>query len=211
MSLLFALLGAVILSFARFKDERVPHEALIGIIFVVCAALSVLILSKAPHGHEEMEAMLTGMILFANWPQLYAMVLLYTLLGTFHLLFRNKFIAISQDIKAADKAGIPVKLWDSAFYATFALMVTLSVGIGGVFVVFSYLIIPAACGTLFASRFHTQLIIAWIVALVTTVIGLTYSTLADMETGSSLVSSFGAVLVICALASGLFKKSVKAT
>ncbi len=199
MSLLFALLGAVVLSFGRLKDERIPHEAVIGIIFVVCAALSVLILSKAPHGHEKMEAMLVGSILFVNWRQVVIMLLLYLVLGIIHVAVRKHFLAISQGVTAAEKVGKRVRLWDCLFYGLFALMVTQSVSIAGVFVVFSYLIIPAACAALFADRFGSQLVFAWGVAAVTTAIGLALSAIGDMPTGSSLVSCFGAVLVLFAL------------
>jgi len=197
MSLAFSLLGAMVLSFARFRDDRVPHEAIIGIIFVVSAALSVLILSKAPHGHDKMESMLVGSILFVNWPQLYDMLGLYLVLGALHLLFRRRFITISAGVAEAERAGLNVKLWDCVFFATFALMVTQSVGIAGVFVVFSYLIIPAACGAILGNSFRSQLLISWLVALLTTVFGLAFSALADMPTGSSLVSSFGLALLVC--------------
>ncbi len=197
MSLLFALLGATLLSFGRFRNEQIPHEAIIGIIFVVCAALSVLILSKAPHGHDKMEAMLIGSILFVNSSQVINMLGLYLVLGVLHFIFRHQFIKISEDVAAAEKAGIRVRLWDCLFFATFALMVTQSVGIAGVYVVFSYLIIPAACGKLYGNRFGSQLLIAWGVAALTTIIGLVVSAVWDMPTGSSLVSCFGGILVVC--------------
>ncbi|KPK22029.1 MAG: hypothetical protein AMK69_20580, partial [Nitrospira bacterium SG8_3] len=172
MSLLFALLGAALLSFGRFRNEQIPHEAIIGIIFVVCAALSVLILSKAPHGHDKMEAMLIGSILFVSSSQIVSMLGLYLILGVVHFFFRRQFITISEDVVAAERIGIRVKLWDCLFFATFALMVTQSVGIAGVYVVFSYLIIPAACGKLFGNSFGPQLLIAWGVAVSTTIAGL---------------------------------------
>lgn len=197
MSLVFALLGAALLSFGRFRNEQIPHEAIIGIIFVVCAALSVLILSKAPHGHDKMEAMLIGSILFVNSSQVINMLGLYLVLGVLHFIFRHQFITISEDVAAAERAGIRVRLWDCLFFATFALMVTQSVGIAGVYVVFSYLIIPAACGKLFGNSFGPQLVIAWGVAVLTTIIGLFVSAVWDMPTGSSLVSCFGGILVIC--------------
>ena len=200
MSLMFALLGAVLLSFGRLKDERIPHEAVIGIIFVVCAALSVLILSKAPHGHEKMQAMLVGSILFVSWRQVGVMLALYLVLGVFHFALRRHFLGISRNVGAADKAGKRVRLWDCLFYGSFALMVTQSVSIAGVFVVFSYLIIPGACASLFANRFGSQLILAWAVAAGTTVFGLALSAVGDMPTGSSLVSCFGAILVLFAVA-----------
>lgn len=207
LSLTFALLGAVILSVGRVKDERVPHEAIIGIIFVVCAALSVLILSKAPHGHEKMEAMLIGSILFVSWPQVATMLVLYLILGAIHVGFRKYFLAISEDVVAADRAGMRVKYWDCLFYGTFALMVTQSVTIAGVFVVFSYLIIPAACSLLLTNGFRSQLICAWIIAVVGTVAGLALSACGDMPTGSSLVSCFGAMLVVCAAIRVLLQKT----
>lgn len=206
MSLLFALLGAVLLSFGRFRDERIPHEAIIGIVFVVCAALSILILSKAPHGHEKMEAMLVGSILFVNWRQLGGMLLLYLILGLFHLVFRSRFLEITKDVQAAEQAGTRVKLWDCLFYGSFALMVTQSVGIAGVLVVFSFLIIPAACAVLFAERFGTQLVVAWAVAVLATLAGLLLSAVADLPTGSSLVSCFGAALVVSVILRTRMKK-----
>ena len=200
MSLLFALLGAVLLSFGRLKDERIPHEAIIGIIFVVCASLSVLILSKAPHGHEKMEAMLVGSILFVNWQDVALVSVLYLVLAVFHIGLRRHFMEISQGVSRAERAGKRVRLWDCLFYGSFALMVTQSVRIAGVLVVFSYLIIPGACASLFAERFGRQLVLAWVVATVTTVLGLAVSAAGDLPTGSSLVSCFGAVLVLFAAA-----------
>lgn len=211
MSLVFALLGALVLSFGRLRDERIPHEAVIGIIFVVAAALSVLILSKAPHGHEKMEAMLVGSILFVSWRQVTAMLLLYAVLGAFHIVLRKPFMLITQDVAAADRSGMRVKLWDSLFYCSFALMVTQSVGVAGVFVVFSFLIIPAACASLFAKRFAAQLILAWLVAVLITMAGLLLSAAGDMPTGSSLVSCFGATLVICAIVRKFRSKSLRET
>ena len=209
MSLSFSLMGAVLLSFARIKNERIPHEAIIGIIFVVCASLSVLILSKAPHGHEKMKAMLVGSILFVGWWQVATMLLLYLALGAFHFGLRKRFLEISEDIAGAERAGTRVRLWDCLFYGSFALMVTQSVAIAGVFVVFSYLIIPAACAVLFAGRFGSQLVLAWVVAAITTVLGLAFSAAADMPTGSSLVSCFGAVLVLFVVARALLPKARK--
>ena len=207
MSLTFALLGALLLAFGRLRDERIPHEAIIGIIFVVCAALSVLILSKAPHGHEQMEAMLVGSILFVRRPEVAVMLVLYAVLGAFHIALRKPFIKISKDVAAANRAGMRVRLWDCLFYGSFALMVTQSVSMAGVLVVFSYLIIPAACAVLFADGFGRQLVVAWLVAVVITVAGLVLSAAGDMPTGASLVSCFGAALVVCVVVRSLLGKT----
>ena len=195
----FTFIGAAVFAFARFRDERIPHEAIIGIVFVVAAALSVLILSRAPHGHERMEAMLIGNILFVTWGDVLWTLALYAGIAVVHILLRTKFMAITQDIRGAEASGMRVRLWDLLFYATFGLMVTQSVKMGGVLVVFSYLIIPAVCAGMFITRFGAQMVLTWIIALLASVLGLSFSAYADLPTGASLVCTFGALLVVCAV------------
>lgn len=197
LSLAFAFFGAVIFALGRFQDERVPHEAIIGIVFVVSSALAVLVLSKAPHGHEKMEAMLVGSILFVSWQDVLNMFMLYLPLGIFHFAIRRRLMRISENITEAESAGIPVRAWDLLFYLSFALMVTQSVSIAGVLVVFSYLIIPAACAMMFVNGFFRSLLIAWGIALGVSFSGLMLSAWKDLPTGPSLVATFGAVLVLC--------------
>lgn len=197
LSLLFAFLGAVIFALGRFRDERVPHEAIIGIVFVVSSALSVLVLSKAPHGHEKMEAMLVGSILFVNWSDVLTMLLLYIPLGMLHYAIRRVLMRISENVREAESAGIHVRAWDLLFYASFGLMVTQSVSIAGVLVVFSYLIIPAVCAIMFVDGFFLSLVIAWGIALGVSLSGLAFSAWEDLPTGPSLVATFGAVLILC--------------
>jgi zinc/manganese transport system permease protein len=197
LSLLFAFFGAVIFTLGRFRDERVPHEAIIGIVFVVSSALAVLVLSKAPHGHERMEAMLVGSILFVNWNDVLSMLMLYLPLGILHFAVRRVLIRISENITEAESAGIHVRVWDLLFYTSFALMVTQSVSIAGVLVVFSYLIIPAACAIMFVDGLLYSLLFAWGIALGVSLSGLAFSAWQDLPTGPSLVATFGAVLILC--------------
>ncbi|MDY6973950.1 MAG: metal ABC transporter permease [Thermodesulfobacteriota bacterium] len=198
LSLLFGFLGAAIFALGRFRDERVPHEAIIGIVFVVSSAVAVLVLSKAPHGHERMEAMLVGSILFVNWSDVLNMLLVYIFLGILHFRFRRVMMRISEDTKEAESAGIRVRRWDFLFYASFGLMVTQSVSIAGVLVVFSYLIIPSACAIMLVNSFLRRLIIAWGIALGASLSGLALSAWKDLPTGPSLVATFGAALIVCA-------------
>ncbi len=195
----FALGGAVLLSFSRLPGERVPHEALIGVVYVVAAAATVLLLSKSAHAHEQMEEMLTGRLLFVDRDGVLATAGLYAVLGVLHIMLRKPFIAISTSVSSAEKAGVAVRLWDCVFYAMFALMVTRSVAIGGVLVVFSFLIIPGACAALFAGGWLARLLIAWLVAVIVSVAGLVISAAADLPSGSTLVATFGGVLLISIL------------
>lgn len=205
-SLVFTFIGAAIFAFGRFRDERIPHEAIIGIVFVIAAALSVLILSRAPHGHERMEAMLIGNILFVTWRDVLWTSLIYAVLAAVHLLFRRQFMAITQDIRGAEASGLRVRWWDLLFYATFGVMVVQSVKMAGVLVVFSYLIIPAVCAGMFLNRFAPQMLAAWIIAFLASVLGLALSAYADLPTGASLVCTFGLLLILCAALSRVLSK-----
>lgn len=205
----FALAGAVLLAFGRVPGERVPHEAIIGIIYVVAAAGTVLILSKSPHGHEQMEEMLTGKLLFVDRKEVCVTAGLYALLGLLHVLFFRPFFAISTDAAAAERSGIHVRLWDCLFYAMFALMVTRSVAVGGVLVVFSFLIIPGACASMFVDAFGARIVWAWVIATVVSICGVVISAVGDLPTGATMVATFGAALLV-AIAIGMFKRRVRA-
>lgn len=192
----FALGGAVLLAFSRLGSNRVPHEAIIGVIYVVAAATTVLLLSKSPHGHEQMEAMLTGKLLFIDQAEALTTGALYAGLGLLHLIFFRPFLAISTSPEEAEKAGMHVRLWDTLFYAMFAIMVTRSVAVAGVLVVFSFLIIPGACAAMFVDSFKWRIVIAWLVASVVSVLGMALSAVWDLPSGSTVVATFGAALVV---------------
>ena len=89
-----------------------------------------------------------------------------------------------------------VRLWDTLFYAMFAIMVTRSVAVAGVLVVFSFLIIPGACAAMFIDNFKWRIVIAWVVASVVSVLGMALSAVGDLPSGSTVVATFGAALAI---------------
>lgn len=193
----FALGGAFLLAFTRGLNRRVPHEAIIGIVYVVAAAVCVLLLSKLAHGHEQTEQMLTGKLLFVDHDEVLATFGLYAVLGLLHFFFYRRFLTISTDADAAEKSGVNVRLWDTLFYAMFALMVTRSVAIGGVLVVFSYLIIPGACAGLLVNGFGARILVAWLVAIAVSFVGMGLSAVNDLPSGTTVVATFGAMLVAC--------------
>lgn len=194
-SLGFAVLGAALIGVSRFRDDSVPHEAIIGIFYVVSAALAVMALSRSAHGKDEIESMLVGQILFVSPAEVVRTFWLYSGIGLTHFLFRRQFLRISENGHGA-AVGMKVRWWDFLFYLTFALMVTESVRMAGVLVVFSFLIIPAAAASMVLKGFVKQLILAWGVAVLASVMGLYISWAQDFPTGPSLVSSFGMMLVL---------------
>jgi zinc/manganese transport system permease protein len=186
-SLGFTLLAAVLLAFTRQWAGRVPQEALIGVIYVVAAAAAILIIDRAPQGAEHLKQILTGNILTSGWSDLVLIVPLYAAIGLLHWMLRSHFTG-------AGSLG-----WEFIFYATFGAVVTSSVAIAGVLLVFSFLIIPAAIGVIFASSLGRQLAIGWIAGTLTSALGLAASFAFDLPTGAAMVCAFGASLAIAGM------------
>ena len=166
----------------------------------------MLLLSKSPHGHEQMEQMLTGKLLFVDRREVLTTGGLYAVLGVLHWLFFRPFLTISVAPEEAEQRRMHVRLWDTLFYAMFAIMVTRSVAIAGVFVVFSFLIIPGACAALFVKDLRRRIPIAWLVATIVSVLGMAISAMFDLPSGSTVVATFGAALVLCYLSSSIWRR-----
>lgn len=201
-SLTFALLGAALfaLTGGRHRDERVPQEAIIGIVYAVAAALVVLAASKMSHGSEEIERMLVGNVLWVTWPVILRTAGIYAAIGALHFALRRPLLAISTDAKAAHASGLPVRLYDFVFYASFAVVITLSVPIAGVLLVFAFLVVPSVIGALTADGIARRLVVGWASALTASIAGLASSWKWDLPTGAAVVASFGVLLSLVALA-----------
>ena len=141
-SLAFTFLGAAVFALTRGRKERVPHEAIIGITYAVALAAMILGSSKLPHGAEEVRDLQAGSILFVGAGTVAATAGLYALIGLFHYRFRHQFFSLSEDPEGAQARGLNVKFWDFLFYASFGFVVTSSVAIAGILLVFAYLVIP---------------------------------------------------------------------
>jgi zinc/manganese transport system permease protein len=201
-SLGFTLAGALVFTFTRpSKKARVPQEALIGIVYVVAAAAGILLLSKSPHGKEELQRTLVGDLLTVTPSQIWKTAALYVVIGLVHYGFRKQFIKLSFNHDHAEQGGLNVRLWDFLFYALFGLIVTSFVQVGGVLMVFSYLIVPAASAVFLVKSLPLQLLVGWAVATLGSVAGLYWSFQKDLPTGAAIVCALGVVLLGAGLAS----------
>ena len=204
-SLGFTLFGALVLTITRLKEQRVPQEALIGIIYAVFAAASVIALNFSPEGGEELKSLLVGHLLFVNWPEIIKVTILYSIVGIIHLIFGKQFFLISRDSNAAKEKGMRIWAWDFLFYVTFGVVVTSSVEMAGVLLVFAFLMVPTVCAILLTDSFKARLVIAWLVGFISSVLGLVCSYHFDLPTGAAVVCVFGIVLMVCFL----FQKNSK--
>jgi zinc/manganese transport system permease protein len=209
--LAFTLMGAAIFAFASFhRKTRIPQEAVIGISYAVAAACSVLVMSKATRETEHLKEMLVGNILAVSWPDLAKTAALYALIGLFHFVFRKRFLLISTNEPEAERLGWNVRFWNFLFYASFGFVVTSSVAIAGVLLVFSFLIVPSVAAMLFSERIGVRLAIGWTMGAIVSAIGVYLSFTADLPTGAAIVATFGAALLLMAAVRKLLGLGVKA-
>ncbi|MGH7372074.1 MAG: metal ABC transporter permease, partial [Candidatus Methylomirabilales bacterium] len=199
-SLAFTFLGAAIFSLSRMKGGRIPQEAIIGIVYAVSAAAAVVAVDRAPHGAEHIKYILVGSILTVSTQETLTLLLLYSGIGVFHWVFRHRFLLISLEPQEADRQGLWVRFWDFLFYISFGFVVTSSVQIAGVLLIFSYLIVPAVCGSLFSVRVGPRLLIGWALGFAASVLGLSGSYVWDLPTGATVVCTFGLILILSAMA-----------
>jgi zinc/manganese transport system permease protein len=188
------LLAAALFSVTRMSHRYITQEAIIGIVFVVASAGTILLASQAPRGAEHVEELLTGTLLWVTWPEIGRIAVVYAAIGLCHWLLRRRFLGISLSPDMARAAGWSVRAWDFLFYALFGVVVTLSVAVAGVLLVFVFLVIPAVIAFLFTNRPGPLLAIAWVSGTAAAVGGLWLSFVTDLPTGPVVVCSFAATL-----------------
>jgi zinc/manganese transport system permease protein len=210
VSLAFTFLGALVFSTIRSRRARIPQEAIIGICYAVASAAAILAMSKATSESEHLKDMLVGNILAVSWPEVGKTAILYGAIGAFHFIFRHKFLTISIDPKRAEAEGISIKAWDFLFYASFGFVVTSSVAIAGVLLVFCYLIVPSVAAMLYADTIGRRLAIGWSMGTVVSALGVYLSLQLDLPTGATIVCTFGIVLIIMAALRRFVHKPVPA-
>ena len=198
-SIIFAVLGASILSLSKQIDKFVNIEAFIGVLYIFSFAASILILDRTPHGLEDFKAILNGNILWLTPKEVISAFVLYAIIGLFHYIFRKRFFALSYD-------GQYNFLWEFLFFLSFAFVLVKSVKMAGILQVFSFLIIPALIGRLYTKKPWGILIIGWIVGLLASVLGIGMSYKFDLPTAPLTVASLS--LVFLGL---LILKSIKHT
>lgn len=195
----FTLIGAVVLALTRPIDRNVPQEAYIGIIYVVAAAAGLLLLSRSTEGNEELRRTLVGEILLVRPGEVLHTFSLFAVVGILHYIFRRQFLLLSFEPDHGQAKGLRLWWWDFFFYILFGAVVTSFVRMGGVLLVFSYLIIPVVSARLLVTSLPAQIAVGWIVATVSSVVGLYCSYQLDLPTGAAIVCALGLTLLLIAI------------
>jgi len=197
-SLAVTLIGAFVFAMVKGHEAKIPQEAIIGIAYAVASAAVILTMSQSTGEAEHLRNMLVGNILSVQWPEILHTGAIYVAIGVVLYVFRRRFLEISVDPVGAAARGVPVRMWDFLFYALFGFVVTRSVAIAGVLLVFCYLIVPSVGAMLWASRIGARLAIGWVMGVVVSMLGMYLSVQLDLPTGATIVVTFGLVLMVMA-------------
>ena len=140
-------------------------------------------MSKSTSEGEHLKDMLVGNILAVSWSEIGQTAALYAVIAVFHFIYRHKFLAISMDPHGMERSGTSLRLWDFLFYASFGFVVTRSVAIAGVLLVFCYLIVPSVAAMLYADSIGRRLAIGWTMGTVVSALGVYLSLLVRSADG----------------------------
>ncbi len=206
-SLGFTLCGAALFALSRSQKSKIPQEAFIGIVYAVSAAAAILIMDRLPEGAEHIKHILVGNLLAVTPHDVIKMAVLYSFIGFLHWLWRRPFLMISTDPRGAFSRGYNVRAWDFLFYASFGFVVTSSVAVAGVLLVFSYLIVPSVAAMLFSDKVGKRLTFGWIMGALVSLIGMVASYRFDAPTGATVICTFGLTLLVLVIFRFIFLRS----
>ena len=206
IALASACLGAWLIARTRTREERAPQEAYIGIIYVVASAAMILVLTQVPHGGDEIRHLLVGAILWVSWSAVLKTGILYALLGAFLYRWRKPISRVSADPVGAARDGLSLRRWDLVFYAILGVVVTSSVQIAGVLLVFSLLVVPTVMGLRLYDDSRRQYIYTLAVGVVAVMVGSALSYILDLPTGAAIVCTFGLFLAVQVVVEPLLRR-----
>ncbi len=201
------LVGAASFAWLRSQEQRAPLEAFIGIVFATAQAAVFLVLEKSPAGPEHLKETLVGSLFTVNPAHVVKTAVLYAIIGGVHALLRKPFFEITNDPEGARRKGRNLFLWDFLFYGLFGFVVTSSVQIAGVLLVFGLLVIPAVAGLIAAPTAGRALVIGWCFAGLACMLGLVASVQFDFPAAPTILISLALFLVVLGSAVELWRRS----
>ena len=197
--LIFTLAGALLMSFINIHDKRLKQEAVIGILYAFSSALTVLLISKTPHGDSDIQEVLFGNILSVSWQQISITGIVFGAIALVQLVFFRKFSSLTESFEngLTHLVGI-FNVWNFLFYISIGLAIVFAVKINGVIPVFSYLIIPAVSAIMLTKNKTMVFVIAFVISILASFFGLDFSFHYDFPAGSSIVTVLGIIFILAA-------------
>src|SRR4029078_6025728 len=197
--LIFTLAGALLMSFINIRDQRLKQEAIIGILYAFASALTVLFISKTPHGDSDIQEVLFGNILSVSWSQISTLGIVFGIIALVQFVFFNKFFGLTKSFENGENHLIGIfNIWNFLFYISIGLAIVFAVKINGVIPVFSFLIIPAVSAIMLSKNKITVIVIAFLISIIASFFGLNFSFHYDFPAGSSIVAVLGGIFILAA-------------
>ncbi len=197
----FVILTSGFYALVRSRITQISLEAVIGISYAIGAAAALFLVGIAPGGHVHIQSILSGNLLWVGWRQIITILAAFFATGFVFYLIRKPVTEISNGYKNGLNKGIKILFWDFVFYLLLGVVITISVEIGGVVVVFAFLIIPATISLIFSSRLPLQLFIICISATIGSLLGLLFAYYLDFSIGPAIALFLGGELAIAAIVS----------
>jgi zinc/manganese transport system permease protein len=209
ISLAVTFLGAVLLSSTGRLKKIVPQEAFIGILYAVGSAGTLLVGDRLAHGSEHVKELMYGHLLWTNWKEIGFHCIVYACLGLVYWLIHAKLLVLSEKKDHGKKGKRGDVWWEFLFYALLGVLVTFAVRVAGVLLVFGFLIVPAAIGTLLVKSFFGRLIVGWVTGILVSILGTYLSYVMDFPTGAVIVVSLGLCLLVIAFLKAMLLKRAR--
>ena len=208
-SYIFTLAIISIFALTKFKKQRIPQEAIIGIIYCLGLGLAMFLAERIPGGSNYITKTITGNILWCTWKQVFSCFILFAVIGVIHIFLGKYFIKISDSSKEFPFSPGKVRILELIFYITFGIVIVKAVPVGGIFLIFILLIAPTAIATLFTQKWKNRFIWSWIIGIIGSIIGIYISYNLDISNGPAIVCLLGIFVFIFAFAKLFSKKRKK--
>lgn len=196
------LIGCALLALSRPKNKSLSEEAVIGILYGIALAASLLLADKLPEGGNHLGKTLTGSMLWVSWPLVLTTVAVYVFLGFFHYIFRGQFLKLTEN-PGLLRHG---RTWDFMFFATLGVITILIVPVAGVLLAYGFMMIPASIAVLFCRGWKAGLIIGWTAGTTASLLGIFASYHFDLPYGPTILLVMAAFFIVALVARGFMTR-----
>lgn len=200
-------LGATVVTLATvailaypFERQRLPRDAVLGIIFVLASSLSVLLVARSGFGLHEVQSLLYGDLILTSRADLAVILVTLVPVLVYLLVFIRPSLYTFLDREAARVIGVRVMIWELLFFFSLGVAVSAASKVAGALLVFCYLVVTPSAALLLSKRLWLVMLSAVLVSVAATMIGMVWSFRSDLPTNQAVAATacglFGAVLVL---------------
>ncbi len=190
ISLGFTFCAAAYFAWSKKYEKYISQEVLIALVYAFASSAVILVVNMMAHGAEHIKEILIGKILWVSWSDVFKTGAIYSIVALLHYIFRKQLFAATHEEKGQSA------FWDFLFFALFGVVITSSVGIAGILLVFSFLVVPALLSTLMMKTIKSQLLLGWAIGSILSLFGMALSYFLDLPAGAIIVVVFTCVPLI---------------